>query len=181
MATEPVSQLAQVFSATRNRAMATLAMSNLVLLVRGITINEVMLLAVISLFIAVCLGVGWLSEAMHASRERAELVALTDELTQLPNRRRVRMFLERQLAAPRRSSIAVVLFDLDNFKRFNDEHGHPMGDGMLTAFADVLSAVIPDGGMPARYGGEEFMAVLVDADEAAAVSHSSSRRPVERV
>jgi diguanylate cyclase (GGDEF)-like protein len=157
-------------------AMATLALSNIVLVWRGASLNELLLLAVISVFIAVSLAVGWLSEAMHASRERAELVALTDELTQVPNRRHVRMFLERQLAAPRRCSIAVVIFDLDNFKRFNDEHGHPMGDGMITAFADVMSAVIPEGGMPARYGGEEFLAVLVDCDESAALKYANRVR-----
>jgi diguanylate cyclase (GGDEF)-like protein len=168
-------------------AMATLALSNIVLIFRGVGVNELLLLAVVSIFIATSLGVGWLSEAMHASRERAELVALTDELTQLPNRRHVRMFLDRALNGPRRSRVAVILFDLDNFKTFNDEFGHPMGDGMLTAFADVMCAVIPAGGMPARYGGEEFLAVLTDCDEAAALRYAnrvryalSNSQPVEK-
>jgi diguanylate cyclase (GGDEF)-like protein len=146
-------------------AMAALAISNLILLWRGAEVDEVLLLGVISAFIAIALGVGWLSEAMHASRARAELVALTDELTTLPNRRRIRMFLDTQLASPRRTSIAVVLFDLDSFKAFNDEHGHPAGDVLLSTFADVMSAMVPAGSMPARYGGEEFMTVLVDLDE----------------
>lgn len=157
-------------------AMATLALSNVVLLFRGIAVNELILLVIVSVFIATSLGIGWLSEALHATRARAELVALTDELTQLPNRRHVRMFLDRQLSGIRRTKIAVVLFDLDNFKRFNDEHGHPIGDGMLNAFADVMSAVIPEGGMPARYGGEEFLAVLVDCDEAAALRYANRVR-----
>lgn len=157
-------------------AMATIALSNIVLIYRGIAVNELVLLILITVFIATSLGIGWLSEALHRARARAELIALTDELTQLPNRRHVRMFLERQLAGIRRTNIAVVLFDLDNFKRFNDEYGHPMGDGMLTAFADVMSAVIPAGGMPARYGGEEFLAVLVDCDEAAALRYANRVR-----
>jgi diguanylate cyclase (GGDEF)-like protein len=148
-------------------AMATLALSNVVLMWRGATINELVLLAVISLYILICLGVGWLSEAMHASRARAELVALTDELTTLPNRRHIRMFIERQLARPRRASMALVLFDLDGFKRYNDEYGHPAGDVMLCTFAEVLSRLVPPGSMPARYGGEEFLAALSDCDEAA--------------
>jgi diguanylate cyclase (GGDEF)-like protein len=157
-------------------AMATLALSNVVLILRGATIDEVILLALISAFIAISLGVGWLSEAMHASRARAELVALTDELTGLPNRRRIRMFLDSQLAAPRRGSIAVVLFDLDSFKAFNDEHGHPAGDVLLATFADVMSALVPAGCMPARYGGEEFMTVLVDCDEAGGIAFADRVR-----
>ena len=157
-------------------AMAALALSNVVLLLRGASIDELYLLGVITIFIAVCLGIGWLSEAMHDSRARAELVALTDELTTLPNRRRVRMFLEAQLAAPRRSSLAVALFDLDNFKLYNDKHGHLAGDGMLRSFAEVLSARVPRGSMPARYGGEEFLTVLIDCDEATALAFAQRVR-----
>src|SRR5688572_14789669 len=102
-------------------AMTTLAVSNVVLTWRGAVIDELMLLIVLSIFIALCLAVGWLSEALHANRERAELVALTDELTALPNRRHIRMFLDRLAVAPRRPGLAIVLFDLDDFKRYNDE------------------------------------------------------------
>jgi diguanylate cyclase (GGDEF)-like protein len=157
-------------------AMATLAVSNLILLWRGVSVNEGVVLIVISAFIFTALGIGWLSEAMHSSRARAELLALTDELTTLPNRRRVRMFLDAQLAAPRRASIAVVLFDLDSFKAFNDEHGHSGGDVLLTTFADVMSALIPAGSMPGRYGGEEFLAVLVDCDEAGGLAFANQVR-----
>jgi diguanylate cyclase (GGDEF)-like protein len=161
-------------------AMATLATSNVVLIWRGETVDDVLLLVVISVYITICLAVGWLSEALHASRERAELVALTDELTSLPNRRHVRMFLERQLAAPRRSSLSVVLFDLDGFKRYNDDYGHPAGDVMLCTFAEVLSRLVPAGSMPARYGGEEFLAVLVDFDEVRACAFADRVRAALR-
>jgi diguanylate cyclase (GGDEF)-like protein len=157
-------------------AMAMLALSNVVLILRGAAINELILLGVISLFIAICLAVGWLSEAMHDTRARAELVALTDELTTLPNRRRVRMFLDSQLTAPWRSSLAVALFDLDNFKSYNDQHGHQAGDLMLITFAEVMSAKVPRGSMPARYGGEEFLAVLINCDEAAALAFAERVR-----
>lgn len=157
-------------------AMATLATSNVVLIWRGAALDELLLLGVISVFIAICLAVGWLSEALHASRERAELVALTDELTSLPNRRHIRMFLERQLHAPRRSRLSVVLFDLDGFKRYNDDYGHPAGDVMLCTFGAVLSGLVPAGSMPARYGGEEFLAVLVDCDEDGAVTFADRVR-----
>jgi diguanylate cyclase (GGDEF)-like protein len=157
-------------------AMATLALSNVVLILRGASINELILFGVISFYIAICLAVGWLSESLHATRARAELEALTDELTTLPNRRRIRMFLDRQLEAPRRSRISVVLFDLDGFKIYNDRYGHPAGDVMLCTFAEVLSRHCPGGCMPARYGGEEFLAVLVDHDARAAIAFADRVR-----
>lgn len=150
-------------------AMATLALSNVVLILRGATLNEFVMFGVVSFYIAICLGVGWLSESLHGNRARAELEALTDELTTLPNRRRIRIFLDRQLESPRRTKVSVVLFDLDGFKIYNDQFGHPAGDVMLCTFAEVLSRHIPGGCMPARYGGEEFLAVLVDHDARAAV------------
>lgn len=157
-------------------AMATLALSNVVLMQRGLAVNEMILLAVVSVFIATCLGIGWLSEAMHASRARAELAALTDDLTGLPNRRRIRMFLDNQLSAARRDSIAVILFDLDNFKGYNDKHGHPAGDVVIRTFAQVLMDLMPERGMAARYGGEEFLAVICDCDETAAVALAERAR-----
>ncbi len=157
-------------------AMATLAVSNVVLTMRGIAINELVLLSMVVVCISVCLGIGWVSEGLHKTRARAELMALTDELTTLPNRRRVRMFLDDTLGLGMAPSVAVVLFDLDNFTRYNDQHGHPAGDDMLCTFADVLTALVPRGGMPARYGGEEFLAVLPGLDEPNAMTFANRVR-----
>src|SRR5687768_1315564 len=65
-------------------AMATLAISNLILIWRGLWVNEGVVLGLIAAFIFITLGIGWLSEAMHSTRAHAELTALTDELTRLP-------------------------------------------------------------------------------------------------
>ena len=157
-------------------AMALVAVSNVVLLLRGVTVNELVLFGVISLYITICLAVGWLSEALHTARARAELEALTDELTALPNRRRVRMFLDRVLDSPRRSRVSVVQFDLDGFKNYNDRYGHPAGDVMLCTFAEVLRRHTPAGCMPARYGGEELLAVLVDSEAQAAMAFADRVR-----
>ena len=157
-------------------AMATLALSNVVLMMRGAAINELILLSVVTVYITACLGAGWLSDALHRARARAELVALTDELTGLTNRRGIRMFLEEYLRVTTNRNLTVVLFDLDNFKRYNDEHGHPAGDVILSTFAAVLGYHVPDVGMAGRYGGEEFLVVLPDLDEVAGIAFAERVR-----
>jgi diguanylate cyclase len=161
-------------------AMATLALSNVVLILRGAAINEVILLSVISVYIATCLGAGWLSDALHRSRALAEMAALTDELTGLTNRRGVRMFLAEHLAVRAHQNLTLVLFDLDNFKRYNDEHGHLAGDAMLSTFAAVLSYHVPAGAMAGRYGGEEFLIILPDVDELAGIAFAERVRAALR-
>jgi diguanylate cyclase (GGDEF)-like protein/PAS domain S-box-containing protein len=100
----------------------------------------------------------------------------TDALTGLFNRRYLDQALEAEWQRARRYhlNLAVFLFDIDHFKRFNDEHGHDMGDEVLrqvaAAFADDLRG--PD--IPCRYGGEEFLAILPNTDCAGA-SHAAER------
>jgi diguanylate cyclase (GGDEF)-like protein len=146
--------------------MAVLALAICVVTVRGGVLPQEMVLPVIVAYIIIALATGWLSEMLHATRTQAEVMALTDDLTGLPNRRRARMYLEAQVAQAKGQPISVVLFDLDNFKAFNDRHGHSAGDQMLRMFADVLSSVAEGGTLAARYGGEEFLAVLSPCDSA---------------
>jgi diguanylate cyclase (GGDEF)-like protein len=105
-------------------------------------------------------------------RRRSQVMqrlAHTDELTGLPNRRDVLNRLDQVLA--RGVRCALVIVDLDHFKRINDTYGHPAGDAVLRAAAEVLR---PVGQAPAalgRLGGEEFVLVLpgTDADAARAI------------
>lgn len=102
---------------------------------------------------------------------RAETMALTDNLTRLPNRRHALTFIESRFAAAERGAgLCVVLFDLDHFKRFNDELGHGAGDLALRAFADVLRDNTRRMNLSARMGGEEFVSVLTDATLEGAVT-----------
>ena len=66
-------------------------------------------------------------------------LALTDPLTGLPNRRHLELHLDRVLAHDGPRPLSLVLFDVDDFKRFNDRHGHVAGDGVLAAIGAVLS------------------------------------------
>ncbi|MEJ7804139.1 MAG: diguanylate cyclase [Candidatus Limnocylindria bacterium] len=109
---------------------------------------------------------------LHA--EVAEL-AVRDPLTGLYNRRYFDETLERILAAHRRKRLAgwrplsAIVFDLDRFGAFNKEHGHQVGDQVLKAFAEVLTARFRASDLVARLGGEEFIVVLDDADLEAAI------------
>lgn len=103
-----------------------------------------------------------------------ESMALTDPLTRLHNARFFDPFLERELASSERDGqpLGVIMIDLDRFKAFNDEHGHPAGDEALRAFARAALTVLRDSDTLARYGGEEFVVAVRGAglEEAALVA-----------
>ncbi len=101
-----------------------------------------------------------------------QIMASTDKLTGLPNRRAAEAELERALATG--GSVSVVLFDVDHFKKVNDAFGHDIGDEVLVAVGGALRASARAEDFVARWGGEEFLAI-VRADEAGA------RRFAERV
>jgi len=88
--------------------------------------------------------------------------AITDELTGLANHRRLQEVLSDSVEAHERTgaSTALVLFDLDNFKRVNDTHGHQTGDMVLRAVGQCLREHAGAGNEVARYGGEELAVVL---------------------
>jgi diguanylate cyclase (GGDEF)-like protein len=94
--------------------------------------------------------------------ERSQRQALTDSMTGLPNRRA----LELEAAAHVKSGrdFALVIADLDHFKKLNDTYGHHVGDQALRVFADALRACLRSGDCAARWGGEEFVVMLLDAN-----------------
>jgi diguanylate cyclase (GGDEF)-like protein len=94
-------------------------------------------------------------------------IATTDALTGLPNRRAWDARVERAILDS--ESMAIAIFDLDNFKAFNDTHGHLAGDSVLRATAGAWSAHIRDGDLLARLGGEEFGLLLFGCGESTAV------------
>ncbi|TVP54766.1 MAG: diguanylate cyclase [Gemmatimonadales bacterium] len=112
-------------------------------------------------YIGVCIGIGLLAELLRRERAEAEAMALTDPLTQLPNRRHASIFIDAAFAAGIRGEpVSAVLMDLDHFKQFNDRHGHSAGDDVLCSFAAALHRATRRMDLSCRWGGEEFLSVL---------------------
>jgi len=119
------------------------------------------------------------SAAIENARLHDEVrrLSLTDPLVQLPNRRQLDLFLEKEFAAAERGRpLCFVLYDLDRFKEYNDTHGHRAGDIALIRFASVLRAETRAMNLAARYGGEEFATVLSGTDLAGGRAHAERVR-----
>jgi len=97
-------------------------------------------------------------------------LARTDPLTGLANRRGCDEQLDRELAQAQRSGrpVSVALLDLDDFKRYNDAHGHQAGDRLLVAAAAAWEGQLRDGDVLCRWGGDEFAALLPGCSESEA-------------
>jgi diguanylate cyclase (GGDEF)-like protein/PAS domain S-box-containing protein len=113
-------------------------------------------------------------ELTQLNRRLTQLAA-TDGLTSLTNRRTFDGFLRREYETC--EEIAVLLFDIDNFKGYNDTYGHQAGDRCLQAVAKAIGdATANTSGLSARYGGEEFAVVLPSTTEDAALKVAESIR-----
>jgi len=116
-------------------------------------------------------------------RMEAELRALatTDTLTGLPNRRQFMVCLDAEHARVQRLrtiSTAVLMLDLDRFKRVNDRYGHATGDALLRHFATIVSDAMRKIDTAGRVGGEEFALILPGADANAAYSFAERLRQI---
>ncbi|MGB3295110.1 MAG: diguanylate cyclase [Phormidesmis sp.] len=101
--------------------------------------------------------------ALREFNEELERLANMDGLTQVANRRSFDQYLEKvwQNVGPGRSSLSLILCDIDYFKRFNDTYGHQAGDVCLIQVAQAIERAVKRGmDLVARYGGEEFAVVL---------------------
>lgn len=123
------------------------------------------LLWMVCTYVGVCVGVGLLAELLRRKLRAAEEMALTDPLTELPNRRHASIFLNSAFGiATRGEPASVVLLDLDHFKAVNDTYGHRMGDEVLRRFSAALRRATRRMDLCSRWGGEEFLAVLHRCD-----------------
>lgn len=117
-------------------------------------------------------------ESTMADNARLEQLAQTDPLTQLLNRRALteRITAEMERALRYDSTLALLMIDLDHFKRVNDTYGHLVGDDVLRDVAKLLVDTIRVSDIVARYGGEEFLVLLPETDDAGAESFADRIR-----
>jgi len=110
--------------------------------------------------------------------EQMRQEAMTDALTGIANRRRFDMVLSQSLedAVSGSTPLSLIMIDIDHFKKFNDTHGHQMGDQVLKLLATVLSDTVKGQDTPVRYGGEEFAIILPDTPLDGATSLANTIR-----
>ncbi|MBX2851639.1 MAG: GGDEF domain-containing protein [Phycisphaeraceae bacterium] len=120
----------------------------------------------------------WLARWVALDRRQGELyeMAMHDKLTGIWNRRYFELFLERVLqhAAQGRQQVTLLVFDIDNFKQYNDSFGHPAGDEILKSTAVLIQSLVRDHDIVARIGGDEFAVIFWDKGEP---RHLGSQHP----
>lgn len=107
-------------------------------------------------------------ETLRARVAELEQIALIDPLTQIPNRRYLDAEMAAQFSMLQRGGVpfGVIMADIDRFKRFNDEHGHDVGDKALRTVAHTLVAAVRPFDTVGRWGGEEFLGIFPCANAA---------------
>ena len=131
--------------------------------------QSVFFLVVLLLTTAGSFGMFWMEiQYLHLDLTRQ---AARDSLTGLLNRRAFLAEFSRELARARRGGtvLGVAMFDLDHFKRLNDQYGHPAGDEVLRSVASTMQSTLRHPDIIGRYGGEEFALLMPDTDSAMAM------------
>ena len=110
-------------------------------------------------------------EELEQANSLLQDLATTDGLTGLKNHRAFQERLRSDIESARRhgTPLSLILLDVDHFKQYNDQFGHPAGDAVLKQVAQVLGQTTRDCDFVARYGGEEFIIILPQADPDGAV------------
>lgn len=119
------------------------------------------------------------TEQLEEANRRLEELSFVDGLTDIANRRQFEQMLDLEWRRAVRSSapLSLIIADIDNFKLFNDTHGHQAGDQCLREVATLLDSIVQRAGdQVARYGGEEFATLLPETDADGAVSIAERMR-----
>ncbi len=138
------------------------------------------------IFSGVLWNFGFAIMTIDRLRNEVAALAIEDELTGLPNRRRLleRIADEEARSARTHRAFALLMMDLDNFKQLNDSYGHGAGDAALRHFAGTVTAQIRKNDLLARLGGDEFCIILPETDGthaaalAAIIAHAVRHAPL---
>jgi diguanylate cyclase (GGDEF)-like protein len=119
---------------------------------------------------------------LKEANEKLREMAFRDGLTGLYNHRYFQDLMDHELSRASRykKAFALIMFDLDHFKKINDQYGHPSGDLVLKQVSQAVKNILRESDIAARYGGEEFAIVLPETEiSGAAVVAERLRRAVE--
>jgi len=106
------------------------------------------------------------NEELKQANERLQEIAIRDGLTGLFNHRYFQEILTREVARSARygNQLSLLFVDVDDFKKYNDTHGHQLGDTLLRQLSHIIMGAMREGDVVARYGGEEFVVILPETD-----------------
>ena len=138
----------------------------------------------VPLFVVAIAGWLWIGRDLDRLHKRTEQLSLTDPLTGAWNFRKLEGDLRLETMRARRmgSHLSFAMVDLDDFKHFNDVHGHQVGDAALQAVSNAIAASVRETDSVYRYGGEEFCILLPAADSAAVQEVAGRvRQAIERI
>jgi diguanylate cyclase (GGDEF)-like protein len=125
---------------------------------------------------------GFSVPALVEQNRRLRQLAETDELTGVTGRRRFFECARQELATARQAGepVSLVVFDIDRFKRINDEHGHSVGDAVLVAVSTAVRQHLRNADLFGRFGGDEFMLLLRGCKRAVAAERADEIRSALR-
>jgi diguanylate cyclase (GGDEF)-like protein len=119
-----------------------------------------------------------INEELRNANLRLRELSLTDELTEVGNRRNFDVRVREEINRSTRfgHSFSLLLLDLDYFKKFNDEFGHPQGDAVLRGLGALMRSMCREGDVPCRVGGEEFAFILPETAKADGLAFAERMR-----
>lgn len=129
-------------------------------------------------FLIISWTIGYYVDLRKKHIESLKELANIDGLTGLYNHRYFYDYFEEAIESSKKngSELSLLFVDIDDFKFYNDFHGHQIGDGALKVIATIMKDNVPDNAFVARYGGEEFTVLLPDSGEAASIEVAEKMR-----
>ncbi|KXS33589.1 MAG: Diguanylate cyclase [Candidatus Gallionella acididurans] len=140
-------------------------------------VQPIQIIAFIAAMSTALLGsIGFVLLVKERTDREVMLLAMTDSLTQIPNRRALMDYAQHALARRNGLPLALLMIDVDHFKLINDTHGHQTGDEVLSKIPVLLAGRLRGYDYLGRYGGEEFCVVAPDTGAAGALELAESLR-----